>query len=79
LVSEDAIREAMLFLLEKANVLVEPSGAASLAGLLMNTKRAGPSVAILSGGNITLQQLDKHRGLDPSQNAPMGPARSKPA
>jgi threonine dehydratase len=34
LVNEDAIRDAMLFLREKANVLVEPSVAASLAGLL---------------------------------------------
>jgi len=79
LVSEDAIRDAMLFLLEKANVLVEPSGAASLAGLFMNTKKMGPSVAILSGGNITLQQLDKHRGLDPSQNTSIGEGRSRPA
>jgi threonine dehydratase len=78
LVSEDAIRDAMLFLLEKANVLVEPSGAASLAGLFMNTTRIGPSVAILSGGNITLQQLDKHRGLDPSQDTSIGQARSRP-
>jgi threonine dehydratase len=34
LVNEDAIRDAMLFLREKANVLVEPSVAASLVGLL---------------------------------------------
>jgi threonine dehydratase len=67
LVGDDAIRDAMFFLLERANVLVEPSGAASLAGLLMNPKRTGPGVAILSGGNITLQQIDKHRGHDLSQ------------
>jgi hypothetical protein len=27
----------------------------------MNSKKKGPAVAVLSGGNITLQQLDKYR------------------
>jgi threonine dehydratase len=61
MVSDEAIRQTMFFLLERANILVEPSGAASLAGLLMNSKKKGPAVAVLSGGNITLQQLDKYR------------------
>ena len=79
LVSDDAIREAMLFLLERANVLVEPSGAASLAGLFSNTKRTGPCVAVLSGGNVTLQQMDRYRGLNSSQTTSVEDRQPNPA
>jgi len=55
-VSEEAIVESMRFLWERMKMVVEPSGAVSLAGLLkmsneISKKRVG---VILSGGNIDL-------------------------
>ena len=60
LVSDRAIIESTLFLIENAKVLVEPSGGASFAGLLANPRRRGRSVCLVSGGNVTLQQLYEH-------------------
>jgi threonine synthase len=53
-VSEDALSRAVLFLLERAKLLVEPAGAAAVARLLDAGKgvHEGPVVAVLSGGNI---------------------------
>jgi len=59
LVSDRQILESTLFLLEHARVLVEPSGAASFAGLLANEKRQGCAVAVMSGGNVTLHQIEE--------------------
>ena len=59
LVSDWDILRATLFLLEQGKVLVEPSAAASFAGLLANSKREGRVVAVLSGGNVTLDQLSQ--------------------
>ena len=50
--------QALLFLLEHAKVLAEPSGAASFAGLTANSKRRGRAAVVISGGNITLQQIE---------------------
>ncbi len=59
-VGEDAIARAMLYLLERAKLVVEPAGAAAVAHL-MNRAAEGtgpigdpdkPVVAVLSGGNI---------------------------
>ena len=63
LVSDEAILDSMLFLLEHAKVLVEPSGAASFAGLLANSRRPGLAVAVMSGGNLSLRQLDELRKI----------------
>jgi len=63
LVSDREIIEATLFLLEHAKILVEPSAGASFAGLLANPRRAGKAVAVMSGGNVTLQQIDRFRQL----------------
>lgn len=63
LVSDRDIVDAMLFLLEQAKVVVEPSGAASFAGLLANSNRRGKAVAVVSGGNVTLQQLEHLRQI----------------
>jgi threonine dehydratase len=62
-VSDTAIVEAMFFLLEHAKVVAEPSAAASFAGLLANSARRGPAVAIISGGNVNLQQIDRLRQM----------------
>lgn len=61
LVSDKEIVEATIFLLEHAKILAEPSGAASFAGLLANQKRKGKAVAVISGGNVALDQIDKLR------------------
>jgi threonine dehydratase len=55
-VSEDEIRDAMHFLWERTKLVVEPSGAASLAALLKNPEVIpGNNVGlILSGGNVSL-------------------------
>ncbi|MGH9872821.1 MAG: threonine ammonia-lyase [Pyrinomonadaceae bacterium] len=63
LVSEDAIRRAVLFLFEQCRLVVEPSGAVVLAALLgdkfqVNGKTA---VAVLTGGNISLDALQEIR------------------
>ena len=53
-VSEESLSGALLFLLERAKLLVEPAGAAAVARLLDAGPHAydGPVVAVLSGGNI---------------------------
>jgi threonine dehydratase len=52
-VSEDDLARAMLVLLERAKLVVEPAGAAAVAALLAGHVPAdGTTVAILSGGNI---------------------------
>ncbi|GAA6525146.1 threonine ammonia-lyase [Intrasporangium sp. DVR] len=54
-VSEDSLARALLFLLERAKLVVEPAGAATAAWLLDGSPAAeveGPVVAVLSGGNI---------------------------
>ncbi|MCS6954567.1 MAG: pyridoxal-phosphate dependent enzyme, partial [Bryobacteraceae bacterium] len=56
LVSEDEIRAAMRFLLERLKILVEPSGAVAAAAVLCGKLPAGISSVgiILSGGNLDL-------------------------
>jgi threonine dehydratase len=59
LVSEKEILEAMRFLWERLKIVVEPSGAASLAGLLkteVDAKDCEVGV-ILSGGNVDLSEF----------------------
>ena len=52
-VSEDDIARAMVVLLERAKLVVEPAGAAGVAAILAGAVPAdGTTVAILSGGNI---------------------------
>jgi threonine dehydratase len=52
-VDEDALSRALLHCLERAKLLVEPSGAAGVAALLEHPHRfTPPVVAVLSGGNV---------------------------
>lgn len=53
-VSENSISKALLFLLERTKLVVEPAGAATVAHLLdlPAGHYEGPLVAVLSGGNI---------------------------
>jgi len=59
LVSDDEIRAAVLFLLKRLKILVEPSGAVGAAALLFH--KLPPEIrtagVILSGGNLDLDQL----------------------
>jgi threonine dehydratase len=55
LVGEDAIRDALRFVFERARLVVEPAGAVALASLLSGAVKPRPGervVAVLSGGNI---------------------------
>jgi threonine dehydratase len=53
-VSEESLSRALLFVLERAKLVVEPAGAAAVAHLLERAGQPmdGPVVAVLSGGNI---------------------------
>jgi threonine dehydratase len=75
LVTEDEIVAAVRFLHEEAGLVVEPSGAVTTAALLSRRVRpTGPTVAVLSGGNIDsnlMQQLlaSPDAGQPSSKNA----------
>lgn len=66
-VPDTAVSHAVLMLLERAKIVVEPSGAAGLAALLAGrTQAQGKTVAILCGGNIdalTLADLTQREML----------------
>jgi threonine dehydratase len=65
-VSDDDTARAMLMLLERAKLVVEPAGAVAVAAILTGkVKATGPTVAILSGGNIDPLVMERviSRGL----------------
>jgi threonine dehydratase len=52
-VTEDSLSKALLFLIERAKLVVEPAGAAGVAALMSDAAAFEPPVAVvLSGGNI---------------------------
>jgi threonine dehydratase len=60
LVDDDAMRQALILILERCKLLAEPSGAAALAALLSGQVKApsqAPVVAIVSGGNVDAARL----------------------
>lgn len=60
LVSDDEIKEAMLLIMERSKLFVEPSGAAGFAALLahkVDVPAGSTVVCILSGGNIDREKL----------------------
>ncbi|HPI98132.1 MAG TPA: threonine/serine dehydratase [Synergistales bacterium] len=61
LVSEEEIRKAVLILLERCKILVEPSGAVTVAALISGrlSVKGLKSVCVLSGGNFSLPELGK--------------------
>lgn len=63
LVSDDAIKQAVVFILEHSKLLVEPSGAVGVAALLWGklTVHGQNVVAVLSGGNISLDAVQEIR------------------
>lgn len=65
LVDDDEIRAALRLLLERAKLLVEPSGAAALAALLEGRLSLGDAdrvVLVLSGGNVDVDRLEELLG-----------------
>jgi len=59
-VPEDAIEEAVFLLLERAKLVVEPSGAVPIAALIsgaVNTRENDKTALVLTGGNIKLDYL----------------------
>ena len=63
-VTDDDIARAMLVLLERAKVVVEPAGAVGVPAILAGKIEAhGPTISVLSGGNIDpllLQRVVSH-------------------
>jgi len=51
-VDDDAIAAAVKWLFREARLVVEPSGAASVAAALARPSSGGPVVALVSGGNV---------------------------
>ncbi len=73
-VEDAAIVAAVLWLFERAKIVAEPSGAATvaaaLAGLADAAAAGGPTVAIVSGGNMSAERLEDlrrsmHAGVEP--------------
>lgn len=65
-VTDDDIARAMLVLIERAKLVVEPAGAVSVAAILTGqVVNSGTTVAILSGGNIDPLVMERvlSRGL----------------
>ena len=59
-VSESAISRALVMLLERAKLVVEPAGAVAVAAILEEPSRfTTPTVAVLSGGNVDPLLLGK--------------------
>lgn len=56
-VSLDDAKRALRLLAEKTRVIAEGAGALAVAAALRNGSRDGPTVAIVSGGNIELSTL----------------------
>jgi len=56
-VSDDAIIEALKTIAQHARLVVEPAGAAAVAALLADAEIERPVAAVLSGGNVDMDQL----------------------
>jgi threonine dehydratase len=60
-VEDQQIIDAVLWLDRHAKMVVEPSGAASVAAALAGAGTPGPAVAIVSGGNIDRERLEEFK------------------
>jgi len=59
-VNDEEISEAMIYLLERCKLVVEPSGAVGLAALLHKkiSNISGKTVIVISGGNVDIKMID---------------------
>lgn len=65
-VDDEEITQAMLYLLERAKLVVEPSGAVGVAALINNKiKFKGNTVILISGGNVDIRMINNivQRGM----------------
>jgi threonine dehydratase len=73
-VEDPAIVQAVLWLFEKAKIVAEPSGAATVAaalgGLADSYAAGGPIVAIVSGGNMDVAKLEELRQFKYQRQSP---------
>ena len=60
-VEDEEIIEAVHFILTRSKLVVEPTGAMTVAALLSRRFPGGAAVAVLSGGNLDPQMLAQHR------------------
>jgi threonine dehydratase len=69
-VPDEAIPPAMRFLLDRAKLVAEPSGAITIAALMEGLVRpAGPTVVVLSGGNVEWLGLRDYLGASAGSGA----------
>ncbi|MDC3417104.1 threonine ammonia-lyase [Aquibacillus salsiterrae] len=61
LVSEEEIKQAMVFVMERMKQVIEPSSAVSLAAILQHKLglKDRKIVSVISGGNVDIRNLDK--------------------
>jgi threonine dehydratase len=59
-VSEEEIARAVKWLFDHANVVAEPSGAASVAAVLRQREAAAGTVAVVSGGNVAPEDYARY-------------------
>ncbi len=65
-VADEEILEAVHFILTRSKLVVEPTGAMTVAALLSGRFQGGPAVAVLSGGNLDPEMLAQRvRGPGP--------------
>jgi threonine dehydratase len=67
-VEDDEIADAVLWLFSNAQIIAEPSGAASVAAALSGAADSfgtGPVVAVISGGNMGMDRLEELRRSRP--------------
>lgn len=73
-VPDDALPGAVRFLLDRVKVVAEPSGAITVAALQLGLVRPqGPTVAVLSGGNVEWEGLRALLATAPASGAGSAP------
>ncbi|MEP6593723.1 MAG: pyridoxal-phosphate dependent enzyme, partial [Acidobacteriota bacterium] len=63
-VEDNEIADAVLWLTDRMGIRAEPSGAATVAAALAGAGGPGPTVAIVSGGNVSLERIEELRRRD---------------
>lgn len=57
LVEEDEIKFAMRLIMERMKLIIEPSGAVSVAAMLKEEKRGLNIISVVSGGNVDIMKI----------------------
>ena len=59
LVEEEEIKEAMALVMERMKLIIEPSGAVSVAAMLKEEEKGKNLVAVVSGGNLDIMSISE--------------------